>query len=256
MSNFYLKMPGLYKDQRGSALCIITSSQGSVPGKTGAKLIVFSDGSIDGTVGGGAIEKQVIEDALVVISTKTPVSKVYNLGNDLDMNCGGEVSVYIEPIVKPPKLYIFGAGHIGKFVARYAPDMGFETCLIDYRDHMFEKAEHLRYTPLIKPYLEAVGDLIFGPETYCVIVTPGHEMDEEVLAALGKKPLAYLGLIGSKRKIETLTKRFLQESILTEEELKRVDMPIGIKFNAITPAEIAVSIIARLIDVRNNQVLE
>lgn len=252
MSIFYLKIPSLLKDPRGSAICFITSSHGSVPGKTGAKMIVFSDGSIDGTVGGGAIEKQVIEDALEAIKTQTPINKDYHLGNDLDMNCGGAVSIYIEPLVKPAKLYIFGAGHIGKFVARYAPDMGFETCLIDFRDHLFETAEYLRFTQVHKPYLEAVNDIIFGPETYCVIVTPGHEMDEEVLAALGKKPVAYLGLIGSKRKIETLRKRFIQENILTEEELNRVDMPIGIRFNAITPAEIAISIIAKLIDVRNN----
>lgn len=252
MSDLYLKIPEYIKDSRHSALCIITSVKGSVPGKAGAKMIVFSDGKIDGTVGGGAVELQVIKDAQGVIKTQTPLSKDYNLGSDLDMTCGGAVSVYIEPLAKPAKLYIFGAGHIGKFVACYAPDMGFETFLIDFREELFDKTGHLRYTQICKPYLEAVNDISFGPPTYCVIVTPGHIMDEEVLAALGKKPLAYLGLIGSRRKIETLKTRFLAENILTEEELDRVDMPIGIKFNAITPAEIAISIIAKLIDVRNN----
>jgi xanthine dehydrogenase accessory factor len=256
MNNIYLKIADCYKDRRDSALCIITSASGSVPGKTGAKMIVFSDGSIEGTVGGGAIEKRIIEDALGVIKTQAPLSREYNLRNDLSMNCGGEVAVYIEPLTRPAKLFIFGAGHIGKALAQYTPDFGFETYLIDFRDDLFDKTGPLRYTQVHKPYLEAIHDIPFDRGTYVVIVTPGHSMDEEILAAVGKKPSSYLGLIGSKRKIETLIKKFLQENILSEEDLKRVDMPIGIKFNAITPAEIVISILARLIDVRNTETSE
>jgi len=246
-----LKIPDCYKDPRASALCIVTDIRGSTPGKTGAKMIVFSDGNIEGTVGGGGIEKQVIADALHVIQTQTPQFREYNLQTDLAMTCGGVISVYIEPVSKPAKLFIFGAGHIGKYVAQYAPDMGFETTLIDWRKDIFESPEKIHYTQVCKQYLEAVSDIAFDAETYCVIVTPNHEMDEEILAAVGKKTTAYVGLIGSKRKIETLRKRFLKEKILTEEELDRVDMPIGIKFRVVTPAEIAVSIVAKLIDVKN-----
>ena len=253
MNNLLLKIGDFYKDPRASALCIITSNSGSVPGKVGAKMIVFNDGSIEGTVGGGAIEMRIIDDALNVIQTQTPFCKEYNLNTDLAMTCGGAVSVYIEPLSKPARLYIFGAGHIGKYLAQYAPDMGFETSLIDWRNDIFENPEKIKYAQICKPYLEAVEGIPFDEETYCVIVTPGHEMDEEVLAVLGKKTTAYLGLIGSKRKIETLTKLFLQEKTLTEQELERVDMPIGIKFNAIAPAEIAVSILAKLIDVKNSK---
>lgn len=253
MNNFYLRIPDCYKDRRDSALCIITSVSGSAPGNAGAKMIVFSDGKIDGTVGGGAVERQIIEDALAVIKTQTTMARSYNLGADLDMTCGGVVSVYIEPLTRPAKLFIFGAGHIGKILAQYTPDFGFETYLIDFREDLFDKSEHLRYIQVYKPYLEAVNDIPFCRGTYIVIVTPGHIMDEEILAAVGKKPSSYLGLIGSKKKIETLIKKFLQENILTEEELKRIDMPIGIKFNSITPAEIAISILARLIDVRNTE---
>ncbi len=245
------KIPDYCKDSRSSALCIVTSVSGSTPGKTGAKMIVFGDGSIEGTVGGGGIEKQVIADALNVIQTQTSFYKEYNLQSDLSMTCGGVICVYIEPILKPAKLYIFGAGHVGKYVARYAPDMGFETSLIDWRNDIFENPENIRYTQVCKPYLDAISDISFNSDTYCVIVTPNHEKDEEVLAAVGNKSTAYVGLIGSKRKIETLKKLFLQENLLTQEELERVDMPIGIKFKAITPPEIAVSIVAKLIDVKN-----
>jgi xanthine dehydrogenase accessory factor len=253
MGSILLKVPDCFKDSRNSALCIVTSVSGSVPGKIGAKMIVFSDGSIEGTVGGGAIEKQVIEDALGAIRSHATFSREYNLHEDLSMNCGGAVTIYIEALTKPARLLIFGAGHIGKVLARLTPDFGFDTYLIDWRKDIFEEKEHLRFTKIVKPYLEAIKDISFDPATYCVIVTPGHEMDEEVLAAIGKEKTAYTGLIGSKRKIETLYKRFCQENILTEDELKRVDMPIGIKFNAITPEEIAISILAKLIDVKNSE---
>jgi xanthine dehydrogenase accessory factor len=169
------------------------------------------------------------------------------------MTCGGEVSIYFEPLLKPARLYIFGAGHIGKRLARYAADFMFETYLIDWRGDLFEPSGHSAYKQICLPYLEAVEKISFDADSYIVIVTPNHQLDEEILAALGKKNVAYIGLIGSKRKISTLTERFQHDQILTKDELERVDMPIGIKFNAITPAEIAISILAKLIDVKNER---
>jgi len=254
MNNILNRIKDHVEDPRASALCIVTAVSGSVPGKIGAKMIVFSDGTIEGTVGGGGVEKRAIEEALNCIKTQAPILKEYNLQKDLGMTCGGAVSIYIEPLSKPARLYIFGAGHIGKALARYAPDMDFETVLIDWRAELFETSDHVRYRKVIKPYLEAINEIPFDQDSYIVIVTPNHVMDEDVLAAVGKKDVAYVGLIGSKRKIETLKKLFIQENIMTQEELDRMDMPIGIKFNAITPAEIAISILAKLIDVKNNRV--
>ncbi len=256
MTDLLLSIPKCHKDPRSSALCIVTNISGSTPGKAGAKMIVFSDGKIEGTVGGGGIEKKVIAEALEVIKTQTSKFIEFNLQKDLGMTCGGTASVYIEPISRPSKLHIFGAGHIGKYIAQYAPDMGFDTNLIDWREDYFESPDKVRYTQVCKPYLDAVNDISFDSETYVVIVTPNHEMDEEVLAAVGKKESAYVGLIGSSRKIDSLKKLFLKENTLTEEELNRVDMPIGIKFKAITPAEIAISIIAKLVDVKNTKVIK
>ena len=252
MNELLLKIQDCYKDQRASALCIVTRINGSVPGKTGSKMIVYNDGKITGTVGGGAIEQQVIEDALNAIKAKIPVMNEYNLKTDVAMSCGGKVTVYIEPLLKPAQLYIFGAGHIGKYLAAYAPDMGFEATLIDWREDAFQDPHTVNYNQIRKPYLDAIENIRFDNDTYCVIVTPNHDMDEDVLAALGKKTTAYLGLIGSKRKIATLTERFLKENILTQKELDKVDMPIGIKIKANSPAEIAISILAKLIDVKNH----
>ncbi len=251
MSKFYNKVIHALEERRLSALCIVTAIRGSVPGKAGAKMIVFSDGTIDGTVGGGAIEKQVIEDALEVIRRGGTVSREYNLGADLSMTCGGSVTVYIEPLRKSARLYIFGAGHIGAQLAQYASGLDFETCVIDWREELLHEPGAHEYSVMVRPYLEAVSEITFDRQSYIVIVTPNHEMDEDILAAVGKREAAYIGLIGSKRKIETLRRRFLKEEILTGEELDRVDMPIGIKFNAVTPSEIAISIVAKLIDVRN-----
>lgn len=253
MNNLLLKVPHCFEDVRFSALCIITRSSGSAPGKIGAKMIVYSDGTIEGTVGGGAIEKKTIEDALEVIRTQTPKMTEYNLLEDLSMTCGGLVSVYIEPISKPSKLYIFGAGHIGKYLANLTPGLGFDTTLIDWRNYIFEEQEKVEYKQMCMPYLDAVEKIDFNNDTYCVIVTPGHEMDEEVLAEVGKKTTAYVGMIGSKTKIAKVKKIFIENNTLTEEEIARVDMPIGIKFNALTPEEISISILAKLIDVKNNK---
>lgn len=253
MNNLLLKINESLNDPRSAALCVVTRNTGSAPGKVGAKMIVYGDGSIEGTVGGGSVEKRTIEEALKIMKTRKPQLIDFNLQKDFDMTCGGAVSIYIEPLSKPAKLYIFGAGHIGKILARYAPDMDFETWLIDWRTEMLENKDINRCQKICKPYLDAVEEISFDQDSYIVIVTPNHEMDENVLAAVGKKEVAYIGLIGSKRKIETLTKSFLHENILTREELDRVNMPIGIKFNAITPAEIAISILAKLIDVKNSR---
>lgn len=253
MNNLLIKIKDIINDPRASALCIVTGITGSAPGKAGAKMIVYGDGSIKGTVGGGSLEKRVVEDALDCIRLQTVVMKEYNLQKDFGMTCGGAVSIYIEPLSKPSRLYIFGAGHIGKALARFAPDMDFDTYLIDWRSELFENLENLRYQQICKPYLEAAREISFDHNSYIVIVTPNHEMDEEILAAVGKKDVAYLGLIGSKKKTEELTRTFLRDNLLTQAELDRVDMPIGIKFNAITPAEIAISILAKLIDVKNSR---
>ncbi|MBP6977243.1 MAG: XdhC family protein [Bacteroidales bacterium] len=255
MNNLFLRIPDCYKDTRASAICIVTEISGSVPGKAGAKMIVYSDGSIEGTVGGGAIEMKVIKDALSTMKKGIPGLMGYDLETDAMMSCGGRMTVYIEPLTKPVKLFIFGAGHIGKYLAGYAPDMGFETTLIDWRKEAFNDPQ-ARYSHICKSYLETIEDITFDTDTFFVIVTPNHEMDEDVLAAIGKKPAAYIGLIGSKRKIDSLTHRFLEENILTQEELNKVDMPIGIKFKAITPQEIAISILAKIIDVKNNTLQE
>lgn len=216
-------------------------------------MIVFEDGSIEGTIGGGSLELKVMEDAKKAISENKASMIMYDLDEDLSMHCGGTTGVYFEPIVPQLKLFLFGAGHIGKALVKYAPDFGFNITLIDHRTEIMNSIDEGNMRLIVNDYLTAIKDLDFDLNTFIVIVTPKHAFDEEVLAACANKPFAYLGMIGSKTKVALARKRLVAENKMTEEQLNKVDMPIGIKFNAQTPEEIAISILAKLIDVKNSK---
>lgn len=235
-----------------AALCIIINTKGSSPRKTGTKMIVYKDGSIEGTIGGGSLELKVIEDAIKTLEQNIPQKFSYELMEDLSMHCGGFAEVYIEPILQQNQLYIFGAGHIGKVLTRFAHDFGFQVTLIDPRENMFQVEFPENVNFIKKDFVEAAEMLELASNAYVVIVTPQHKNDEAVLAVVANKPHTYIGMIGSKTKVALARKRFTEEGILTSEILDGIDMPIGIKFNAQTPEEIALSILAKMIDVKNS----
>jgi len=251
VEDILFKIAEIRKSGKKAALCIIVETKGSSPRKAGSKMIVYEDKTIEGTIGGGSLEFKVMDDAQKVISVNKPQKFIYDLNEDLSMHCGGTTEVYIEPVVPNSNLYIFGAGHIGKALAKYASDFGFNVIIIDQRKEIMDGLD-IHQTQLIREdYIAAAQKLEFSFNDFIVIVTPKHAFDEEVLAVCAKKTFGYLGMIGSKTKITLARKRFVEEKILTEQELNKVDMPIGIKFNAQTPEEIAISILAKLIDVRN-----
>jgi xanthine dehydrogenase accessory factor len=255
VKNILLKIDDVIKSGKKAAICIIVDTKGSSPRKAGSKMLVFEDGTQEGTIGGGSLEMQVIDDAIKIIKESKAQKLSYNLGDDLSMHCGGSAEVYIEPISPEKQLFIFGAGHIGRVLARYAPDFGFAVTLVDHRSGI-ENEIDLNAIGLDKrAYTEAAMEINFTDQSYIVIVTPKHKYDEEILEICAKKQSAYIGMIGSKTKVAKARKRFREENILTEEELNKVDMPIGIKFNAQAPEEIAISILAKMIDVKNSKVL-
>ncbi|MBC8486050.1 MAG: XdhC family protein [Bacteroidetes bacterium] len=253
MKNILLSIKEIINSGKKAALCIIIETKGSSPRKTGSKMIVFEDGSQEGTIGGGSLELKVIDDALEVITKGIPAKFSYELDDDLSMNCGGDAEVYIEPVLPQQQLFIFGSGHIGKALVRYAPDFGFAITIIDNREGLDKEFDQNKIRFLNIEYIEAAKEIEFTEQSFIVIVTPKHAYDEDVLAICAKKQFAYLGMIGSKNKVALARKRMLSENILTEEELDKVDMPIGIKFNAQTPEEIAISILAKLIDRKNRK---
>jgi xanthine dehydrogenase accessory factor len=233
------------------ALCIITNTKGSTPRETGAKMLVYHNGKTDGTIGGGELEKKVIANALETLKTKTVSTFKHDLLHQHNMCCGGTVEIYIEPVMKKNKLYIFGAGHTGHALAKHAVGFNFEVVVIDDRKEYTDEVKTEGVNKLNLHYEQALPLLPFDENTFIAIMTYSHPYDRDILAYCLKKPFAYLGMIGSQRKVEMTKKMFAQSGIGTIEELENVDMPMGIDIEAETPEEIAISILAKLIAVKN-----
>ena len=234
-----------------AALCTIVGTKGSTPRKPGSRMIVFSDGSIAGTVGGGQLEVAVISQALEVLKTGQPQTLEHALVHDHGMCCGGSLQIFIEPIIAMKQLYIFGAGHIGKSLARFANELNFKVTLIDERPEAFENFELVDIQKINKSHRVVFDELKFDENTFAVVVTHDHSIDREIVAHCAKQPHAYLGMIGSLRKVELAKKTFRAGEILTEQEMEKIDWPMGVSIKVETPEEIAISILAKLIDVRN-----
>ena len=264
-------------------LCTIVKTEGSTPLKTGAQMLVRIDGSISGTIGGGALEHAVIQQARAAIASggQSQLAR-HQLTHDHKMCCGGTVHIFMEAIGVPPQCFIFGAGHIGKALAALVSTLDFEVILIDGRPNMlgdrvsgtgvrgpgteFWRSDFPDYPGLRTPDPgprtpvqliqeepdKAVSSLIWDSATFAVIATHSHSLDREILRLALAKPFRYCGMIGSNRKVLVTRKLFLERGWATEEELDRIDMPIGIEIAAQAPAEIAVSIAARMIEVQNS----
>jgi xanthine dehydrogenase accessory factor len=251
MKSIFQDIADIEKTNKPAALCIVISTKGSSPRKAGSKMIVFEDGSITGTIGGGSIEKEVIEEARKVIISKNPFSKEYMLKNDVGMLCGGSMEVYIEPVERQQKLLVFGAGHIARTLVKFATELGFSITIVDERPGILDDPAFENCMKLNIIHNDAIEKIEFDSNTYIVIITHKHIHDAEILKLVCKKKNAYLGMIGSKPKVAEIKKEFIKEKILTAEQFDLIDSPIGIKLAANTPQEIAVCIIAKLIDVRN-----
>ena len=169
------------------------------------------------------------------------------------MCCGGVVEIFIEPIVKIKRLFIFGAGHTGQaHLLKFANDTAFEVFLIDDRKEYIDQCDIEGINKMNLEHSAALMALPFDKNSFIVITTYSHQIDRDILAYCAKKEWAYLGMIGSKRKVHITKKMFVDSNIGSEEELNKIHMPIGIDINAQTPEEIAVSILAELIKVRNS----
>lgn len=236
-----------------AALVILIEAKGSTPRKEGSKMIVFEDKSIQGTIGGGNLEMQVIEDALEVINSQK--SKIYDhhLVKDHQMCCGGSVKIYIEPYKKTDKLFLFGAGHISKEVVKSASGLNFEIHVIDERKTILEQFNVSNTFCHAMSHKVLLPQMSFDRNTFIIICTHLHHYDREILAYCIKKDFAYLGMIGSKRKVAVVHKLFIKNQLADNKELEKVDMPIGFDIGAQTPAEIAISILAKIIAIRHQK---
>ena len=246
--------------QRGEEVALVTivSSTGSTPQRVGAKMLVYSDGRTVGTIGGGCYENDAFWKAREAITNRTPLTVKFELNDDFAQEtglvCGGQMEVFIEPLEPSPALYVFGAGHVGYFVVKMAHEAGFKVHVIDDREK-FANTE--RFGDGIDVIVDHIPTWLeshqLPPTAYAVIVTRGHTHDLDALRALTANPLRYLGLIGSKAKVKRIYDALIEEG-LPSGALKAVHAPIGLDIGAITPQEIAVSILAELIGVKHGRI--
>lgn len=241
-----------------AALVTIVSSNGSTPQRVGAKMLVFGDGRVVGTVGGGCYEADAIGKARQAIATHQPTTVRYDLNDDFaeetGLACGGQMDVFIEPIEAAPAVYIFGAGHVGFYLGRLAHEAGFAVHVVDDRAAFANAARFPFAASVVVDDMAAwLARTSLPASAYAVIVTRGHRNDLEALGALAPRDLRYIGLIGSRAKVARLYEQVLAGHAVSPEHLSRLHAPIGLDLGAVTPQEIAVSIVAELIAVRRGK---
>jgi xanthine dehydrogenase accessory factor len=238
------------------ALATIVQVKGSIPSYESAKLLVREDGSMLGTIGGGCVEAEVWNVAREVIATERPRNLNFSLGEDAAYDngliCGGQLDIFVEPVIPPPHAFIFGAGHISRSLSKVAALAGFSTSIIDNRDafanrERFPEADEV----LAEEYEEVFPKLPINELSYVIIVTRGHRDDMRVLRLAVATEARYIAMIGSKRKVISVVKELEREGV-ARERIERIHAPMGLEIGAISPEEIAISVAAEMIAVRRN----
>jgi xanthine dehydrogenase accessory factor len=238
------------------ALATIVQVRGSIPSFESAKLLVREDGSMVGTIGGGCVEAEVWNAAREVIATEKPRHMNFSLGQDAAYDngliCGGQLDVFVEPVIPQPAAYIFGAGHISKSLSKVADLAGFRTIVVDDRE-MFANRDRFPEADEIHAdeYESIFPKLAVNETSYIVIVTRGHRDDMRVLKWAVETNARYIAMIGSKRKVINVV-RELEKEGMPASAFERVFAPMGFEIGAVTPEEIAVAVVAEMIAVRRN----
>lgn len=234
---------------RRFVMATVTESRGFTPRKAGAHMLVDASGAAAGTIGGGAIEREVLAAAAKLLETGGSVSLKHHLTQELGMCCGGEMTVFLEVVEPAPRLLMFGAGHIAMPLAALAATCGFEVTVVDERPE-WARAERFPAarveTREPEAWLRAGGT---RAEDFVVIATHDHALDQRLVQALLRRPLRFLGMIGSIPKQRKFALR-LKAKGFGDAEIARVVTPLGVSIGADTPEEIAVSVMAQLVAVR------
>jgi len=240
--------------QRG-ALATIVHTNGSIPSFESSRMLVREDGSALGTIGGGCVEADVWAAAKEVMQKEVPRKLVFHLNNEASYDngliCGGTVEVFVEPILPQPVVYLFGGGHVSTAVAKAAQAAGFGVSVIDDREAFANAQRFPMAQEIFTSFEEALKKLQPNGSSYLVIVTRGHKEDMRVLAWAVRTRARYVGMIGSRRKVLSVYKALEKEGYRMD-EFERVYAPMGLEIGALSPEEIAISIVAELVAVRRN----
>ncbi len=242
-----------------AALVTIVSTSGSTPQRVGAKMLVYEDGRTLGTIGGGCYEHDAAGKAREAIRLRHPHLVRYSLNDDLaaesGLICGGQMEVYIEPIEPAPDLYLLGAGHVSTEVSRVAQAVGFRVHVIDDREKFANTDRFPGADVIVDDIAVWLKGAPIASGAFVVVVTRGHRHDYDAMQGLIGRPTRYLGLIGSRAKVVRIFDA-LAAAGAAADHLSAVHAPIGLDIGAVTPAEIAVSIVAELIAVRSGRMAE
>jgi xanthine dehydrogenase accessory factor len=255
MKQIYQAVIDVEKTQTPAALCTIVNTRGSTPRRSASKMLVYEDGHILGSVGGGEIERRVIEEAIISMDTQKPKLLEYEMNDPLRGDagvCGGHVEVFVEPILPAQTVIIVGGGHVGKAVAHLARWLGFRVVVSDDRVEFCTPEENPDADLFLpNPLQEIPVKIDINPRTTIILTTRGSEVDIAGIPKLLETGAGYIGVIGSrKRWLETC--KGLHQLGITDVQLKRIHSPIGMGIGAETPEEIAISIMAEVIMIHNN----
>ena len=254
MNSIYQALAEIEKNNESAALCTVTSSEGSTPRHVGSKMLVYPDGHFIGTVGGGDLEHRVLDEAWMAISDGQSRKLHYNMADPSRGDpgvCGGQVELFVEPILPAPLLIVIGAGHVGKAVVHLAKWLGFRVAVSDDRPE-FCNAES---TPEADAYYPVTMDELpkhikIDKHTVLILTTRGSAVDAAGLAPLLDSPAPYIGVIGSQRRWATTVKALKKKGV-SEDKIAKVRSPMGLELKAETPEEIAVSIMAEVMMIKD-----
>jgi xanthine dehydrogenase accessory factor len=250
----YEEIVKLQRAGHKGAVATIVNVRGSIPSFKSAKMLVRDDGTIAGTIGGGCVEAEVWQAAREVMASEKPRTLTFDLNQDpkydTGLVCGGTLDIFIEPILPTPLLYIFGAGHVGHELSKAAGRAGFDVIVTDDREAYANQERFPEARQVIaEDFDQALTGITPNESAYIVIVTRGHRDDMRVLRWAVQTNAKYIGMVGSRRKAITVFRELTKEG-LKPELFERVHSPVGLDIGAITPEEIAISIVAELVGIR------
>jgi len=254
--DIYEQIVELRRQGRRGAVATIVNVRGSIPSFRTAKMLVRDDGSIVGTIGGGCVEADVWQAAREVMESEKPRTLKFDLNQDpkydTGLVCGGTLEVFVEPVLPPALLYIFGAGHVAFNLCQTATTAGFDVIVTDDRSSYATKERFPAAREVnALDFEKAMQALDPNESSYIVIVTRGHRDDMRILRWAVQTRARYVGMIGSKRKVIEIFKTLQKEGVPAH-LFERVHAPVGLDIGAVTPEEIAVAITAELIAIRRN----
>ena len=256
MSDWITLLNSFKEKHEPVALVTVIKCFGSTPCDVGSRMIVTKDKQIHGTIGGGKLEFKAIEEAITALKENRIIETTYTLGPEFEQCCGGKVELIIEPMNQSPELFLFGAGHIGVEICHLLKDTPFQVNLIDSRENWFSNLEfddHVKTHSVKLNDFKTFKDVVrWGKNCYVLVMTHDHTIDFEIIAMALKQETKYLGLIGSETKRIRFNNMLIKEMSI-KEGMGNVICPIGIELGGNSPKEIAISVVAQLLQVHYNK---